>query len=542
MAYPTVRARTETALTTAGTTITINFGTNNAGDLCIAFIGLSDTAQAITTTESFTNLTNASGTFHIIYKILAGTEGTSTTVTVPSSTKAAVLAYTINTGTFLTTQAPQFSTVATGTDQSPNPASLTPTGGAKDYFWIAAFRQNGEEADDDTWVTAVPTTPGTFTNLIQKTSGTVSTATTNGSIASAEYTSTASSMDPGAFTVAQNLAWRAYTVAVHPANATIAASFAANAVIKGTVTPTGWKADATQKRTQSATFFIGNNDGTGGAVIAIASTTYTFTDKKADAVILAGSGTKTFTANAVIAKTWTPTFTANAVIAKTWTPTFTANAVIRKTFEPAGWATDAIKLKTQTVLGVTGGTGGNGGLIPLLLASLSDAAGINTLDAVIAASVATVGGTLTADAVLKATSATQAFTANAVLLADSGTLTFTAATTVLKDQSGSLTANAVILKTTATALTADAAILKTAAGNLTADAVITRTFTPTGYLSDAVIRREQAGSFAANAVVSKSQTGSLAVNAVTRKAVTGSLTSDAIRLRTFYFGSGPDPR
>ena len=361
MSFPTVRARTETALTTAGTTITINFGTNNAGDLCIAFIGLNDTAQAITTTESFTNLTNASATFHIIYKVLAGTEGTSTTVTVPVATKAAVIAYTINTGTFLSTQAPQFSTVATGTSTGPNSSSLTPTGGPKDFLWIAAFRQNGEEADDDTWVTAVPTTPGTFTNLLQKTSGTVSTATTNGSIASAEYTSYASSMDPGAFNTDQSLAWRAYTVAVHPLYNTFSSTFTADAVIKRTVTPTGWKADATQQKTQAATFFIGNNDGTGGAVITIPSTTYTFTDKKADAVLfktlsptgftldaifLASSGTRTFASDAVIlAPSDTRTFTANAAILKTFTLTTTADAVIKKTV-PGTTLADAIQLKT----------------------------------------------------------------------------------------------------------------------------------------------------------------------------------------------------
>lgn len=223
MAYPTVRARTETALTTAGTTITINFGTNNAGDLCIAFIAINDSGTfAITTAEGFTNLTNTTGAFHIIYKILAGTESTSTTITVSAATKAAVIAYTINAGTFLTTQAPEFAQAVTGTSTAPDSGSLSPTGGAKDYFWISAFRQNGEQADDDTWVTGTPTN---FSNLRQKTSGTVGNANLNCSIASAEYASYASSMDPAAFTVAQSLAWKAYTIAVHPAEASIETPF-----------------------------------------------------------------------------------------------------------------------------------------------------------------------------------------------------------------------------------------------------------------------------------------------------------------------------
>jgi len=427
MAYPTVRARTETALTTAGTTITINFGTNNAGDLCIAFIGLNDTAQAITTTESFTNLTNASGTFHIIYKVLAGTEGTSTTVTVPSSTKAAVIAYTIDTGTFLSTQAPEFSTVATGTSTAPNSGSLSPTGGAKDYFWIAAFRQNGEEADDDTWVTAGPTSPGTFTNLLQKTSGTVSTASTNGSIASAEYTSNASSMDPGTFTVAQSLAWRAYTVAVHPLYNTFSSTFTADAVIKATITPTGPKADAIRKATQTATFFIGNNDGTGGAVLSIPKTTYTFTDKKADAVLFA-------TITPVGGKK------ANAVLFKnSGTKTFTADAIVKRTMPIAGATFIAAAIIQSTVSPVAG---------------------------------------LKADADIKATvsGAAQTFTANAVIFSNSGTKTFAADATVWRTFEPTFAANAVIKREQTGSFAANAVLKRTQNPTSTVDAIRKRTF------------------------------------------------------------------
>ena len=37
-------------------------------------------------------------------------------------------------------------------------------------------------------------------------------------------------------------------------------------------------------------------------------------------------------------------------------------------------------------------------------------------------------------------------------------------------------------------------------------------------------------------------TGSLTADAIIEKSQSGSFTADAIRLRTFYFGSGPDPR
>lgn len=218
MAYPTVNTRTETA-PGAGTSITIDFA-QNTGDLVIIFLGLNDTAQSLSSVgDSFTNLTNTSATFHVLYKILDGSEGGNMAVTVGTSTKSAAIAYNIDANTFAPI-APAISTVATGTSTAPNATSCAPTGtsNAKDYLWISAFRQNGEEADDDTWCTAAPTTPGTFTNLVQKTTGTASTATTNGSVASAEYTANATSVDAGAFTTAQSLAWRAYTLAVYPAN------------------------------------------------------------------------------------------------------------------------------------------------------------------------------------------------------------------------------------------------------------------------------------------------------------------------------------
>ena len=214
MASPSVGARTETGSIPNGTTLTINFS-QVAGDLVVIFLALSDTAQALSTVgDGFTNLTNANATFHILYKRLVGTEGTSLDVTVGSNTKACAVAYRITGFADPTVQAPEFSTVATGTSTTPDPGTVTPTGGSQDYLFLAAFRQNGEEADDDTWCTAAP---GSYTNLTQTTSGTAGVASTNGSIGTAERQNTTASENPGTFTVAQSLAWRAYTVAIHPA-------------------------------------------------------------------------------------------------------------------------------------------------------------------------------------------------------------------------------------------------------------------------------------------------------------------------------------
>jgi len=104
--------------------------------------------------------------------------------------------------------------VATGTSTGPDPSTVTPAAGfAKNFLWIAAFGMAGEEADDDTWCNSGPTS---FTNLTQKTTGTGGVPGTNCEVASAQFASSATSIDPTAFNTAQSLAWRAYTVAISP--------------------------------------------------------------------------------------------------------------------------------------------------------------------------------------------------------------------------------------------------------------------------------------------------------------------------------------
>lgn len=212
----TIASRTESATTSAGTSHVVSY-TQTTGDLVVIFMSTA-VSTAVTMSESFTNLTNVTNTFHIFYKILDGSEGGSTTFTT-SSSKSASIAYNIQ--GYDSAIAPEISTVATGTSTAPNATTVTPAAGSKEYLWISAFGQAGEEADDDTWCTAAPSTPSAFGNLSQKTSGTAGPPSVNCSVASADLTSTATSCDAGAFTTAQSLAWRAYTVAISPATTAI---------------------------------------------------------------------------------------------------------------------------------------------------------------------------------------------------------------------------------------------------------------------------------------------------------------------------------
>lgn len=198
-------------------------------------------------------------------------------------------------------------------------------------------------------------------------------------------------------------------------------SFTANAIIRTTFTPTGPNADAITKRTQSGVFYIGNNDGTGGAVIAISSTTYTFTDKKADAVLR---------------KTFEPTTTANAVLlASSGTKTFLAEAVLLKAFDGSTKA-DAVLFRTFS-------------------------------------------HTPKADAVLLHLGMPGSAGANAVIFRNSGTLAFSVAAIVLKTTSDTPRADAIVKKTIASdTANADAVIQASIGGSFYASSITTWTVEP----------------------------------------------------------------
>lgn len=217
MSFPVVISRAESNVVTAGTShaVTKPAGTT-VGDLWIIIFGhaAACTLNALTgwTELVDTNLANGE---KVLYRKCDGTEGATVTFTSSASTTSAHVSYRIFGAIDPATQAPQLSTVATGTSTTPNAAIVTPTGGAKDYLWITFAVTAGEEADDDTWGGAAPTG---YTNPLYKTTDIAGAATVNCSLQSAEKKLNAASEDAAAWGAnAQSLAWRAYTLAVHPA-------------------------------------------------------------------------------------------------------------------------------------------------------------------------------------------------------------------------------------------------------------------------------------------------------------------------------------
>ncbi len=219
MAFPQVltggSAPTESATTTAGTSHVVNLPPGATGNLFLLVMGKGTTSATINALAGWTELVDenqASGAF-CAWRTCDGTEGTTTTFTSSASTKSATIVYEISGQSAV---APQISAVASASTNAPDPNSLTPTGGAKDYLWITWFvmGQASEEADDDTWVNNAATGYG---SLLQKTSAVAGT-NIGAAVASCHRTNNAASEDavwPAASTD-QTITWRSFTVAVHP--------------------------------------------------------------------------------------------------------------------------------------------------------------------------------------------------------------------------------------------------------------------------------------------------------------------------------------
>jgi hypothetical protein len=218
MAFPAVVGTpTETANATEATNNVINHATGGATDLHLLVIckGKNVSINAHGDWSELLDETGFVGGFYVAYHY--GTLGTSSTLVASGNTRTAAIAYLISGAENPATQAPEVGTTSSGSSTTPDPPTTTPTGGAKDYLWIAACTRAGEEADDDTWATAAPATPSAFGSLLQKACG-IAGSNLGGIVATAHLASNAASMNPGTFTIATG-AWRAQTIAVHPSSA-----------------------------------------------------------------------------------------------------------------------------------------------------------------------------------------------------------------------------------------------------------------------------------------------------------------------------------
>jgi hypothetical protein len=218
-AYPVIESVAESAVpTTAATSHTVTYPSGiQAGDLLLMIADKGSTAATIAAITGWTELIdeNLANGLYAAWKKADGTESGTFTVTTSANTRLSVIVYRISGAADPTVTPPQIGSTATGTSATPNPPSLSPTGGSKAYLWVAFAGMAGEEADDDTWGNTPPTDYSPSPPR-QKSCGTVGT-NLGGLLISAERQFVGASQDPGTFGVDVSAAWRAQTIAIHPA-------------------------------------------------------------------------------------------------------------------------------------------------------------------------------------------------------------------------------------------------------------------------------------------------------------------------------------
>lgn len=218
MVFPVVQTTATSSTNTAGTshavTLPAGIGPSDMVLILMDIGSTSATLNALADWEEILDEASANG-LKILRYTGAGVPS-NPTFTSSASTRSAEISLRIG-GADKTTQ-PQIATTGTGTSATPDPPSVTPTGGVvKDYLFIAFAGQAGEAADDGTWANSPPTNYLPAVPL-QKTCGTAGTNLGGLICAAHRQLNTGSAQDPGTFSVDTNAAWRTQHIIVHPAN------------------------------------------------------------------------------------------------------------------------------------------------------------------------------------------------------------------------------------------------------------------------------------------------------------------------------------
>lgn len=213
MTFAVVEARATTPVGSALTSHSVNLPSGIVdGDLLIVSVSWNEGGTTSTFPAGWTRLItrqqiNINQDIH--YRQADGTEGATITVTLTTAEFLIGLAYRFSGAELVATQAPQAASAGLNSDLRPDPPNLTPTGGAKDYLWLATMTKNSSSGLSDT--------PDNYGSLIQEGTGFI------GRTASMERALNAASENPTSYNSANNAAWVAFTIAVHPSSIVSAA-------------------------------------------------------------------------------------------------------------------------------------------------------------------------------------------------------------------------------------------------------------------------------------------------------------------------------
>ena len=218
MAFATIVTSAESEVNTNETSHTVDMPSGVvSGDLLMVFFSC-DGAESVgwpTGGDLWNEISEASSTggnstLAVAWRVSDGTEGASITVTTGTIEKSTHVVARINGNEDPTTQPPEVSTVEPiGTATTVDCPSLTPTGGAKDYLWLACGAWDGT---DNAYISS-PTNYALVQEIQNPSGGGRS------HIAVAERDLNASVEDPGVFTFTIAEQRQAQTVVVHPAAA-----------------------------------------------------------------------------------------------------------------------------------------------------------------------------------------------------------------------------------------------------------------------------------------------------------------------------------
>ena len=218
MTFATVAATATSVEGTDTPSHTITLPASVAGDLLRVYFA-SEGDNTVTDWDGFTEIfsVNRGTAVHLSSAYMKATSasvpGTSITITTSSSESSAHVARKYTGHEDPATQAPEASAGANGFSNTPNPDSLTPTGGAKDYVYEVACASQSSNDPFDSF-------PSNYTGSQQDLdSGGPSNTVT---IGVAFRNLNAASDDPGSFDLAgaDSRNWVAATFVVHPAAVT----------------------------------------------------------------------------------------------------------------------------------------------------------------------------------------------------------------------------------------------------------------------------------------------------------------------------------
>ena len=233
LAAPVVASVTETAFGTDTTDHNVDMpATVNAGDLLIVLF-TNDGGATVTTPAGWSLLASDTGgpsvRLSVYYKIAAGTEdGTTVNFVTSASEQAAAQVYRIT--DWQGTTPPEISTAATATSTAPDPAFLDPAGwGVSNTLWLAVA---GQDRGDQSGTLAYPIS---YTDGISTQSSDPATTGVCRTHSARRVLLTATSEDPGPFTIPVTEQWIAFTIAVRPASCDLTIS----STVGGNVTTPG---------------------------------------------------------------------------------------------------------------------------------------------------------------------------------------------------------------------------------------------------------------------------------------------------------------